>query len=195
MLDLQKTAREIGLFEVGINLSRVSGSEDVYQKAGASMPLPGEDIEDRIGQIASWLHSFGKSKYLFLSPELALIEALASLEDEQTEVIIAIPCDLDDDAKSRLRNNLPRGIKVSILEEPFFPQAFFPSNGMIVVSGYSAGGRPMVLYDTFRMVEHYSGFHGKKVFVPFTELDAAERYDGWMEVGQQRISMKWRNEA
>ena len=53
---------------------------------------------------------------------------------------------------------------------------------MIVVCGYTAGGRMMALSDTYRMVEHYKGFLGKKVFVPFKELDTAVRYDGWMEV-------------
>ena len=53
----------------------------------------------------------------------------------------------------------------------------------------------MVLPDTYRMVEHYSGFLGKKVFIPYKELETAARYDGWLEVSQQRLSMKWRSET
>ena len=193
-MDMQKTAREIGLFETGINLSKVCNSTDVIQKVGASMPLPDGDIAYRIPQIATWLHGFGKSKYMFLTPEIALIEEMAKLSS-QKEVIIAIPCDLEGEAKERLRNNLPRGIEVTILEEPYFPQSFFPGNGLMVVCGYSAGGRPMVLPDTYRMVEHYSGFLGKKVFIPYKELETAARYDGWLEVSQQRLSTKWRSEA
>lgn len=193
-MDMQKTAREIGLFETGINLSKVCNSTDVIQKVGASMPLPDEDIVDRIPQIAAWLHSFGKSKYMFLTPEIALIEEMSKLSNQE-EVIIAIPCDLEEEAKERLRNNLPRNIEVTILEEPYFPQSFFPGNGLMVVCGYAAGGRPMVLPDTYRMVEHYSGFLGKKVFIPYKDLETAARYDGWLEVSQQRLSAKWRNES
>ena len=193
-MDMQKTAREIGLFETGINLSKVCNSTDVIQKVGASMPLPDENIADRIPQIAAWLHSFGKRKYLFLTPEIALIEEMSKLSNLE-EVIIAIPCDLERDVKERIRNNLPRGIEVSILEEPYFPQSFFPGNGLMVVCGYAAGGRSMVLPDTYRMVEHYSGFYGKKVFIPYKELKAAARYDGWLKVSQQRLSEKWRSEA
>lgn len=193
-MDMQKTAREIGLFETGINLSKVCNSTDVIQKVGASMPLPDEDIADRIPQIAAWLHSFGKSKYMFLTPEIALIEEISKLSNQE-EVIIAIPCDLEREAKERLRNNLPRGIEVSILEEPYFPQSFFPGNGLMVVCGYAAGGRPMVLPDTYRMVEHYSGFLGKKVFIPYKDLETAARYDGWLEVSQQRLSTKWRSKT
>ena len=52
----------------------------------------------------------------------------------------------------------------------------------------------MVLPETYRMIDHYSGFWGKKVFVPYVELADAVRYDGWMEVGSDKISMIWRNE-
>ena len=193
-MDMQKTAREIGLFEAGINLSKVCNSTDVIQKVGASMPLPDGDIADRIPQSAAWLHGFGKSKYMFLTPEIALIDEISKLSSRE-EVIIAIPCDLEGEAKERLRNNLPRGLDVTILEEPYFPQSFFPGNGLMVVCGYSAGGRPMVLPDTYRMVEHYSGFLGKKVFIPYKELETAARYDGWLEVSQQRLSTKWRSET
>lgn len=191
-MDMQKTAREIGLFETAVNLAKVSTSTAVIQKAGASMPLPDEKIAAQINQIAEWLLSFEKSKYLFLTPEIALIEEMGKLTHRTIETIITVPCDLEKEAKDRLRNNLPRGISVTVLEEPYFPQSFFPSNGMIVISGYSGGDRAMVLEDTYRMVEHYNDFRGKKAFVPYTELETATRYDGWMEVSQQRFSAKWR---
>lgn len=194
-MDIQKTAREIGLFETAVNLAKVSNSADVIQKVGASMPLPGEEIVGRVGQVAKWLLNFDKSKYMFLTPEIALIEEMGKLASRKTEVIIAVPRDLEQEAKDRLNNNLPYGITVSVLEEPYFPQSFFPGNGMMVISGYLGGDRAMVLPDTYRMVEHYSGFLGKKVFVPYRELDAAMRYEGWMEISQQRLSAKWRSES
>ena len=158
------------------------------------MPLPDEEIANRVPQIATWLHNFGKSKYMFLTPEIALIEEMSKYSNQE-EIIIAIPCDLEEEAKERLRNNLPRDIEVTTLEEPYFPQSFFPGNGLMVVCGYAADGRAMVLPDTYRMVEHYSGFLGKKVFIPYKELETAARYDGWLEVSQQRLSTKWRSES
>ncbi len=193
-MDLQKTAREIGLFETNVNLARVCGSADVRQKAGESMPLPDENIADQIPRIAQWLHSFGKSRYMFLTPEIALIEELARISGQE-EAIIAVPCDLEEEAKQRLRSNLPRGMRTTVLEEPYFPQSFFPGNGLMVICGYAAGNRPMVLADTYRMAEHYSGFLGKKVFVPYKELENAARYDGWLEMNQQRFTTKWRSRS
>ena len=192
MMDMQKTAREIGLFETAVNLFRVIDSEDVIQKVGASMPLPDTDVGIKISEAADWLISFGKSKYMFLTPEIALIEEMGKRISKDTEIIIAVPCDLDYESKERLNNNLPGGVTVTVIDEPFFPQSFFPGNGMIVISGYIGGERTMVLPDTYRMVEHYSGFLGKKAFIPYMEIDSANRFDGWMEVNQQRISEIWR---
>lgn len=196
-MDLKKTAREIGLFETAINLAKVGNSVDVIQKVGASMPLPDEDIEVRIGRIADWLLDFGKSKYWFLTPEIALIEEMRKRTNRRIDVIIAVPCDLDMDAKERLLNNLPHKIEIAVLEEIYFPQALSPKNGMMVLSGYLGADHAMVLPDTYRMIERYSnirnGFLGKKVFVPYKELDVAMRYDGWMEINQQSLSAKWRN--
>lgn len=191
-MDIRKTAREIGLFEMAVNLSRVSNSADIIHQVGASMPLPDEDIEVRVEQVSKWLLSFGKRKYMFLTPEIALIEEMGKQTNSETEVIISVPCDLEQEAKERLNNNLPHGVMVTVLEEPYFPQSFFPGNGMMVISGYLGGNRAMVLPYIYRLVEHYSGFLGKKVFIPYREIDVATRYDGWMEISQQRLSEKWR---
>lgn len=192
-MDILKTSREIGLFETAVNLSKVADSADIKQKVGASMPLPGKDIESELEPIARWLVSFGKRKYMLLTPELALIEAINKHSDSFAEFIITLPCDLDTEVKERIRNNLPHDAVVTILEEPYFPEAFYPGNGMIVACGYSAGNKAMVLTDTYRMIEHYSGFLGKKVFIPYKELDTAARYDGWMEINRSRFSAKWQN--
>lgn len=193
-MDMQKTVREIGLFETAVNLSQVCDSSDVQTKVGAFMPLPDENISQNIKSIAKWLLSFNKKKYLFMLPEIALVDAIADFTNNDIEIIFAIPCDMNPEAKARLENNLPNQLPVSILEEPFFPSDFFPGNGMIVVSGYMAGDRTMVFSDTYRLIEHYNGFLGKRAFVPYSKLAPACRYDGWLEVGQQRFNIKWRVE-
>lgn len=192
-MDIQKTANEIGLFETAINLACVCSSSDVINKVGAAMPLPDNNINNRVKEIAKWLLESEKSKYLFLSPEIALIEEMGKLCGGKMEAIIAIPSNLEKESRERLRNNLPHSATVSLLEEPFFPQSFFPSNGIIIICGYSACDRAMALSDTtYRMLESYSGFWGKKVFVPFTELSSATRLKGWREINPQRIDEKWR---
>lgn len=192
MIDIQKTAREIGYFETASNLYMVKDSADVVQKVGASMPLPDRDVDQKASEVAEWLLGFGKNKYMFLTPEIALIEKMSNINSDKAEIIITLPCDMDQESRERLRNNLPKGIEVTLLEEPFFPQYFFPGNGIVVICGYIGGDKLMVLPDTYRLVDHYSGFYGKKVFVPYIEIETAKRYDGWMELNQQRKCEIWR---
>lgn len=192
-MDMLKTVREIGFFETGCNLVEVIASEDVQAKAGVVMPLPKQVLVNSISDIADWLAAFGKEKYMFLSPEISIVDKLAE-KSPNHEAILLIPCDMDLEVKERLKANIPKSMKVSLLEEPYFPEAFYPENGILVICGYLACGRMMVLPETYRMIDHYSGFWGKKVFVPYVELDEAVRYDGWMEVGKDKISMIWRNE-
>ena len=105
------------------------------------MPLPEADMEARIKQAAEWLLGFGKSEYMFLVPELALIQEMEKQSGSSVQAIVSLSSDLDDEAKGRLRNNLPCRERVSILEEPHFPRSFFPKNGMLVISGYMGGGQ------------------------------------------------------
>ena len=76
-MDMQNVAREIGPLETAINLAQVSGSNDVIRKVGMSMPMPDSDIKQRVVNMAKWLLGYEKQKYMFLSPEIALIEEMA----------------------------------------------------------------------------------------------------------------------
>lgn len=190
-MDVLKTVREIGFFEMGLNLVKVIDSNDVKLKAGAVMPLPERQLAEYVEKIVEWLNGFDKNKYMFLTPEIAIIERMAKINN-QKEAIILIPCDMETEVKERLKENLPKEMKTELLEEPYFPEKFLPGNGILVICGYMAGKRLMVLSESYRMIEHYSGFHGKKVFVPYTEIADAIRYEGWMEVGACKFSNIWR---
>ena len=192
-MDMRKTVREIGFLEAGTNLEEVLDSKDIQEKVGAVMPLPGKNLINTISNIGDWLTAFGKDKYMILTPEIALIDKLAEL-DIGKEAIFLIPCDMDPEVKERLKANIPKSMKVSLLEEPYFPEGFYPGNGLLIACGYYAGGRIMVLPETYRLIDHYSGFMGKKVFIPYVELEDAVRYDGWMEIGRDKFTTIWRDE-
>ncbi len=192
-MDIQKTVREIGFFETGINLAEVLESKDIQEKVGAVMPLPETELTNTISQIADWLTAFGKDKYMILTPEIALVDQLAK-QNGGREAILLVPCDMDPEVKERLKANIPKSMKVSLLEEPYFPEEFYPGNGLLIACGYYAGGRIMVLPETYRLIDHYSGFMGKKVFVPYVELEDAVRYKGWMEIGRDKFTTIWRDE-
>lgn len=192
-MDMLKTVREIGFIETGCNLAHVLSSDDVKNKVGSVMPLPAPKLKDNMSEIADWLISFGKTKYMFLTPEIALVDELAERDGSQN-VIFLLPCDMDTEMRERVCENVPKKMTVSILEEPYFPEAFYPGNGILIACGYIAAGRTMVLPETYRMIEHYGNFWGKKVFIPYVELENAVRYGGWMEIGNEKFSNIWRNE-
>lgn len=198
-MDAIKTVREIGTFMANENIAAVLASEDVRAKVGAVMPLPDINFNESINKVADWLSSFGKCKYLFFSPEIALIERLSGCENK-TESIIMVPCDMDQEVKSRLNDNLPKNMKVELLEETKYPESkgidFRPRNGIIVISGYLAGERVMVLPETYRLINSYgTGFMGKMVFVPYTAIKESIRYADWLEVEGDKFSEIWRDVA
>lgn len=193
-MDIIKTSREIGLFEAARNMSMAADSQEVRNKIEEAMPMPGAEFVLRITQAIDYLMSFGKRKLLMLSPEIALLEEIAERADSGIQVILVVPCDMDPESRARLHNNLPAGISVQLLEEPYFPESFTPANGMIVSFGYMAGERLMALPECYRMTDHYSGFWGKKVFVPYMVREDSTRFGNWMEVNPGKFSDVWRGE-
>ena len=196
-MDAIKTIREIGSFMANENIVDVISSEDVRAKVGAVMPLPKSGFIESMNNAVDWLAGFGKSKYMFFSPEIALIERIPSSKD-RTESIIMVPGDMDQEVKSRLKDNLPKNMKVALLEETKFPEEvgidFRPRNGIIVVSGYLAGERIMVLPETYRLVNSYvTNFMGKTVFVPYTTIQESTRYSDWIEIGSDKFKGIWRD--
>ena len=189
-MDMHRTTMEIGLFETAVNLEAAGVSELPWQ-VGAAMPLPADNTSEKTEAVADWLLGFGKDKYLFLTPEIALIDSMARRAEKEVEAIIIVPCDMDAESQERLRHNLPKGTTVSIRQEPYFPEGFTPCNGLIAVCGYLAGGRAMVMSETYRLLEHYGGFHGRLAFIPYVTLEHFERCEGWRQT-TSAFDEKWR---
>ena len=194
-MDIIKTSREIGLFEAARNMSEAYDSQEVRSKVEEAMPMPGAEFPPRIAQAADYLLRFNKRKLLLLSPEIALIEELVKKAQPGIQVIVAVACDMDPESRARLYNNIPAGISIQLLEEPYFPEAFTPANGMIVSFGYLAGERLMALPEGYRMTDHYGGFWGRKVFIPYVVRRDSTRFGSWMEVNPSKFSDIWRGEV
>lgn len=162
-MNVLRTAEEIGLVQVGLNVVELLSSEELRNKVGAVMPLPSIKLKDNVEKMVAWIAELGKSKLMFLTPEIALFDIIPKYIAD-AEVIVLVPCSMDDEVKGRLAENIPANVTASLLNEPYFPDEFIPSNGVIVACGYMANGRLMVLPETYRMIEHYKDFYGKFVF-------------------------------
>ena len=173
-MDIHKLALEIGLFETALNLKESSIEEN------NEMPFPNSDMHTTIKNSAEWLGKLNKKKYMFLTPEIALIEKMTA----EAEAIIIVPCGIDLESEERLKNNLPKNISVEILREPYFPENFTPNDGIIVACGYISSGRAMIMNETYRLIAHYGGFYGRKVFLPYVNIENFICFEGWKQSPQ-----------
>ncbi len=191
-MNVLRTAEEIGLVQVGLNVAELLSSEELRNKVGAVMPLPSIKLKDNVEKMVAWIAELGKSKLMFLTPEIALFDIIPKYIAD-AEVIVLVPCSMDDEVKGRLAENIPANVTVSLLNEPYFPDEFIPSNGVIVAYGYMANGRLMVLPETYRMIEHYKDFYGKFVFLPYVKIDEFIKYEEWIEINPDKFNLIWRD--
>lgn len=187
-MDIRGIVKEVGYFETARNLCSISGSSEAAVRVSSDMPMPPEDAEDMLQRCADMILERKKKKVFFLTPEIALIEKLAACPGSVETVLIALSSDLDEDMCSRIGNNLMKNMDIRLIREPFFPEDLYPKDGLIAVSGFLAGERTMVSREVYRMTEHYGGFLGQKIFLPYVILASAERYDGWLEISPDRFS-------
>mgnify|MGYP000096200921 CR=1 FL=1 len=89
-MDVKKASEAIGFFELAGHLTKVRDSKEAVRKAGADMPLPEGDVQERIQRAASWLLGFDKDKYMFLVPEIALMEEMGKQSSKEIETILTI---------------------------------------------------------------------------------------------------------
>lgn len=191
-MDPRGTAGEVGVITLMANIEEVRESEEVRSKVGAVVPLPGEGFSSKIPVIAEWISDFNKNMIMFISPEINLIEAISPIIPKLNAIIV-VPSDMDEEVKERVADNIPKCVNTTLLYEPFFPETKFrPNNGLIVACGYKTGGRLMVLPETYRLIEHYDSFYGKKVFIPYISMDDAIRYPGWMEISRTYFDDIWK---
>lgn len=191
-MNVLRTAEEIGLVQVGLNVAELLSSEELRNKVGAVMPLPSIKLKDNVEKMVAWIAELGKSKLMFLTPEIALFDIIPKYIAD-AEVIALVLCSMDDEVKGRLAENIPANVTVSLLNEPYFPDEFIPSNGVIVACGYMANGRLMVLPETYRLIEHYKDFYGKFVFLPYVKIDEFIKYEEWIEINPDKFNLIWRD--
>ncbi len=181
MIDLCRNICELGLLKTVQVLQEV-GNDAIPEHLLTELPLLPQNtfISERVAEIHDAIIASGKREILLLSPEIALLEFLS--DEPHIHFQIIIPHDMDKDMVKRIQNNIPTGVDVTFLNEPFFPRDFFPSNGLLMAFGFQNDNRCLLLRDTLRLMEHYKGFMGKKVFVPINrDGKKCSRPPSWIE--------------
>ena len=164
-MNIRETAAEIGMLATMQLIEPHAGDPEIRSALG-DLPVPC-GVSERIREIADALEACPKKTLMFLSPEMALIDALAERHTRH-EIIVFMPCDMDALAAQRLRANVPEGVEIAFLSEPFFPAGVTPANSVLLTFGFQSDQRIQLSQTACRLMERYGAFPGLKLFIPYT---------------------------
>lgn len=181
MIDIKSNINETGVVETLCVLHNHANSSDVTNDASLHLPIPYDDIHNKLNSIVNSLAGLKKEKLLFLTPEIAVIERLNTVECIE-EVIICLPSDYDEDTYERIFNNKPVNVKITFIKENEVPIDFNGKNAAIVAFGFCDDERALVLNYNYRMMERYKAFYGYKILVSCGNHMSNARPVGWTPV-------------
>ena len=196
MADYKVVISETGVMALQEILEKYLDEPELLMEAGAFLPLPDHThTAQRVEEVARYLVGLGKDKLMFLQPELAVLEALGA-RAWPGEVLVVLPAELSGECEGRIRANLPRGVRVTLLREPSFPRDFRPDNGAMVVFGYASENRGLIYRPCYRMLEAYRNYLGEKVLISCLEGRDSCRPIQWVGVQlEQFFTQVYRDES
>lgn len=189
MIDIKSNINETGVVETLCVLHNHANSSVVTNDASLHLPIPDDDIHNKLNGIVNSLAGLKKEKLLFLTPEIAVIERLDTIERVE-EVIICLPSDYDEDTYERIFNNKPVNdfnnkpvnVKITFIKENEVPLDFNGKNAAIVAFGFCDDERALVLNYNYRMMERYKAFYGYKILVSCGNHMSNARPVGWTPI-------------
>lgn len=181
MIDIKSNINETGVVETLYVLHNYTNSSEITNDASLHLPIPDDDIHNKLNSIVNSLAELKKKKFLFLTPEIAVIERLDAVECVE-EVIICLPSDYDEDTYERIFNNKPVNVKITFIKENEVPLDFNGKNAAIVAFGFCDDERALVLNYNYRMMERYKAFYGYKILVSCGNHMSNARPVGWTPV-------------
>lgn len=181
MNNLNPIISEIGVIETALNIGKYIDDPNIVIESGRFMPFPDADFYKRTVDISEQIKALKKEKILILTPDIALIELIKNSE-YISEILVCISSELSYEAKERISNNLPIGIKVTLIDENTFPKDFTPSNAAIVAVGYADREKAIILRENYKMLNVYNKFYGMKVLISPQNGMSNERPMGWIAI-------------
>lgn len=181
MIDIKSNINETGVVETLCVLHNYTNNSEITNDASLHLPIPDEDIHNKLNILVNSFAELKKEKLLFLTPEIAVIERLDAVECVE-EVIVCLPSDYDEDTYERIFNNKPVNVKITFIKENEVPLDFNGKNAAIVVFGFCDDERALMLNYNYRMMERYKAFYGYKILVSCGNHMSNVRPVGWTPV-------------
>lgn len=182
-MNLKNTLEEIGIFEINLQLEKYLNNENLLSEISCEIPVPSRcSTKSIIDNSLSKIVLLNKRNIFLLSNEIAFIEELVLFKNKFDNVIVGLSRNLSYEQVKNIKNNVPKGINVSFVNELEYPTILKPKDSIILVFGYMSGNNCLVLDNTYRMLEIYKSFLGKKIFINCIDRDINIRPNGFISI-------------
>ena len=174
---------EIGIFETNMQIEKYIFDDNLLQELSKEIPISKTlETNTKIKDVAKKLICLNKENLFFLSNEISLIEELTLYKFFVKNIIVGLSRNLSLEQINNIKNNVSTDIKVSFVEELLYPTIIQPRNSLIIAFGYIDGNNCLVTKNTYRMLEIYKSFLGKKIFVRCIRENIKDRIDGLISI-------------
>lgn len=165
-MNIKDTLDEIGILETNLQIEKYIDDKSLLNNVSSEMPIPIKcETKDIIDNAMNKILKLNKKNIFMLSNEIALIEKMLLYKDKVQNIIVCLSRNLSEEQINNIKSNIPKNSNVTFINELEYPNIIKPKDSIILVLGYVNGNNCIVTNNTYRMVELYKNFLGKKVFV------------------------------
>lgn len=165
-MNIKDTLDEIGILETNIQIEKYMDDKSLLDSVSSEMPIPTRiETKEIINNAIEKILELNKKNIFMLSNEIALIEKFLLHKDKIQNIIVCLSRNLSDEQLSNIKSNVPKNSNVTFVHELEYPNIIKPRDSILLVLGYLNGNNSIVTNNTYRMIELYKSFLGKKVFV------------------------------
>lgn len=165
-MNIKDTLDEIGILETNLQIEKYIDDKSLLNNVYSEMPVPIKcETKDIIDNAMNKILELNKKNVFMLSNEIALIEKMLLYKDKIQNIIVCLSRNLSEEQINNIKSNIPKNSNVTFINELEYPSIIKPKDSIILVLGYVNGNNCIITNNTYRMVELYKNFLGKKVFV------------------------------
>ena len=130
------------------------------------MPVPIQcETKTIVNNAVNKIIDMNKKNIFLLSNEITLIEKLLLHKEKIENILVCLSRNLSEEQVSNIKSNIPKNSNVTFINELEYPSIIKPKDSIILVVGYKNVNNCIVTDNTYRMLEIYKSFLGKKVFI------------------------------
>lgn len=185
-MNIKDTLDEIGILETNIQIEKYIDDKSLLNSVSSEMPVPiKKETKEIINNAVNRILELNKKNILMLSNEIALIEEFLLHKDKIENIIVCLSRNLSEEQVNNIKCNVPKNSNVIFIHELEYPTIIKPRDSIILVLGYLNGNNCIVTNNTYRMIELYKSFLGKKVFVSCISGDVKLKQKNFISINSK----------